>query len=46
MNIEFFDDKIYIKNAQNFDLEQTLDCGQAFRWSKDDGGVWSGIAIG
>lgn len=46
MNIEFIDDKICIKNAQNFDLEQTLDCGQAFRWSKDDSSVWSGIAFG
>lgn len=46
MDIEFIDDKIYIKNAQNFDLEQTLDCGQAFRWSKDGSSVWSGIAFG
>ena len=46
MNIEIIDDKIYIKNMQNFDLEQTLDCGQAFRWSKDGNSVWSGIAFG
>ena len=46
MNIEIIDNKIYIKNMQNFDLEQTLDCGQAFRWSKDGNSVWSGIAFG
>lgn len=23
---------------KNFDLEQTLDCGQAFRWSKTETG--------
>ncbi len=44
-NIEFKNDKIYIKNAVNFDLAQTLDCGQAFRWSVDECGVWSGIAF-
>lgn len=44
-NIEFKNDKIYIKNTANFDLAQTLDCGQAFRWSQDDCGVWSGIAF-
>lgn len=45
MDINFFDDKIIIKNATNFDLAQTLDCGQAFRWSVDSNGVWSGIAF-
>lgn len=38
--------KIVIRNAQNFNLSQTLDCGQAFRWSVDSNGVWSGIAAG
>ncbi len=44
-NIKFENNKIYIKNAANFDLAQTLDCGQAFRWSVDQNGVWSGIAF-
>ncbi|MBR4910936.1 MAG: DNA-3-methyladenine glycosylase 2 family protein [Clostridia bacterium] len=38
--------KVRIKNAQNFDLAQTLDCGQAFRWREDENGVWRGIAGG
>lgn len=46
MDIKFENEKIYIKNAKNFDLTQTLDCGQAFRWSQNDDGVWSGIAFG
>lgn len=46
MDIKFDNDKIYIKNATNFDLAQTLDCGQAFRWSVDPNGMWSGIAFG
>ncbi len=32
-----------LKNVKNFDLAQTLDCGQAFRWSCDESGVWRGI---
>ena len=43
-NIEYFNGKILIKNIRNFDLEQTLDCGQAFRWCKGENGVWHGIA--
>ncbi len=43
--IEFKNNKIYIKNTANFDLSQTLDCGQAFRWSQDENGVWGGIAF-
>ena len=44
--IEYVNDKIIIKNATNFDLAQTLDCGQAFRWSEDENGIWHGIANG
>ncbi len=29
-----------------FDLAQTLDCGQAFRWTENSDGSWSGIAFG
>ncbi len=48
INMEFFksDNNYIIKGAANFDLAQTLDCGQAFRWSMDESGVWSGIAGG
>lgn len=45
-NIEYIEDKIYIKGAKNFDLAQTLDCGQAFRWSQKSDGCWCGIAFG
>ncbi len=45
-DIIFEKDKIRIKNISNFDLAQTLDCGQAFRWKKDENGIWSGIAYG
>lgn len=39
-------ENIVIKNIKNFSLEQTLDCGQAFRWRKDNAGTWCGIADG
>ncbi len=35
---------IYIKGIEEFDLPHTLDCGQAFRWSCDENGLWSGVA--
>ncbi len=34
----------FIEIDKIFDLEETLDCGQAFRWKKD-GEFWSGIAL-
>lgn len=43
--IIFKDNKIFIENVKNFDLAQTLDCGQAFRWSEKNG-RWCGIAGG
>lgn len=29
--------------SNSFNLRQTLDCGQAFRFSKDENGVWQGV---
>ncbi|MBQ6714011.1 MAG: DNA-3-methyladenine glycosylase 2 family protein, partial [Clostridia bacterium] len=45
-NIEILNNEIHIKNVTNFDLKETLDCGQAFRWTLLDNGVWRGIAKG
>jgi len=45
-NYEFKNNNIYITGLENFDLKNTLDCGQAFRWEADDNGVWSGVAHG
>lgn len=42
----FEDNKVYIKNIKNFDLAQTLDCGQAFRWRENANGSWCGVAKG
>ena len=37
---------LLLSNAENFDLAQTLDCGQAFRWCCDGNGYWHGIVDG
>ncbi len=35
-----------IDNIKDFDLAQTLDCGQAFRWKQLENGAFEGIAYG
>lgn len=37
---------ILLKDCSNFDLAQTLDCGQAFRWNMREDGAWHGVAFG
>ena len=37
---------ILIPDVRDLDLEQTLDCGQSFRWEKQDDGSFSGVAFG
>ena len=40
----FFDGKNYVLSGiKNLNLAETLDCGQAFRWSMDESGVWSAV---
>ncbi len=40
----FQENTVLLRNFQDFDLEQTLDCGQAFRWEKQPDGSFFGIA--
>ena len=35
-----------IENITDFDLAQTLDCGQAFRWNEQPDGSFKGVAYG
>lgn len=37
---------IIVRNVKCFDLDLTLDCGQAFRWEKQKDGSYSGVAGG
>ena len=41
---EFKNNNIYISGISDFDLPQTLDCGQAFRWEEASLGRWKGVA--
>ncbi|HAN22115.1 MAG: hypothetical protein A2Y15_01465 [Clostridiales bacterium GWF2_36_10] len=44
MEIIYENNNIILKFCQNFDLEQTFDCGQCFRFEKDNDGFFRGIA--
>lgn len=45
MNIEFSKD-IIISGITSFNLEQTLECGQCFRWNKTSENTYHGVAYG
>ena len=46
MNYKSFKNSIIIQNIKNFNIEQTLDCGQCFRWNLNNKGMYQGIAFG
>lgn len=46
MNIEYSESDVILENVTSFDIEQTLDCGQCFRWNKIGEKSYSGIAFG
>jgi len=46
LKIYSIENDLYIEGVENLRLDMTLDCGQAFRWSSDDGVVWHGFAFG
>ena len=37
---------VLIKNLENFELKHIFDCGQCFRWNKEDNGNYIGVAFG
>jgi len=44
--VEYKNNNLILSGIEHFDLCQTLDCGQAFRWSKTGENAYSGIAFG
>lgn len=46
MKITINNNTVILTEAEYFNLERTLDCGQAFRWEKDEFGFWQGIVKG
>ena len=45
-SVEFKNNNAYVTLSDFFDLPQTLDCGQAFRWEPLSENRWHGIAFG
>ncbi|MGL4454000.1 MAG: DNA-3-methyladenine glycosylase family protein [Sarcina sp.] len=45
LNIEYGDNSVTLKGVKNFDLEQTLECGQCFRWEKVAENNYIGVAF-
>lgn len=39
-------DVLYIDGVRDFDTDHIFDCGQCFRWERNDDGSYSGIAFG
>ncbi len=37
---------VILEGVECINLDLTLDCGQAFRWVKQDDGSWNGVAFG
>ena len=46
MRIVKTEKNIELHDADNFILSQTLDCGQAFRWTETEPDTWLGVAFG
>lgn len=44
--IEDFKDGIVIKDVRNFELPHIFDCGQCFRWKREENGNYIGVALG
>lgn len=45
MNCIEIENGILFKNVRDFDLAQTLDCGQSFRWEELENGDFKGVAF-
>jgi len=44
--VEGFKDGVIIKGVRNFELTHIFDCGQCFRWDKQENGNYIGVAYG
>lgn len=44
--VEKFADGIIIKDVKNFELSHIFDCGQCFRWNRQENGNYIGVAFG
>ena len=46
MKVKYIGNDIVLEDIRCLDLDLTLDCGQAFRWKKQEDGSWNGVVKG
>ena len=46
MKVKYENNSVILSDVDDFSLEQTLNCGQCFRWEKDENEIWHGIVCG
>lgn len=46
MNIVAKDDKVIVENLKDFDVTHVFDCGQCFRFYREDDASYTGVAFG
>lgn len=44
--IEGFENGVIVKDVKSFELEHIFDCGQCFRWHRQESGNYIGVAFG
>ena len=44
--VEELKNKVVVYGISDFNLEHTFECGQCFRWEKEDNGSYTGVAYG
>ncbi|AGY75802.1 DNA-3-methyladenine glycosylase family protein [Clostridium autoethanogenum] len=44
--VEDFENGIIIKNVRNFELAHIFECGQCFRWHREENGNYIGVSFG
>lgn len=44
MNYEVIENTVVVKGVTAFNLRETLDCGQSFRWAENSDGSFTGVA--
>ncbi|SNS83884.1 N-glycosylase/DNA lyase [Anaerovirgula multivorans] len=44
LDVDYKDNKVMIKDIKNFEPQHIFECGQCFRWDKEEDGSFTGIA--
>ena len=42
--IDYIDDKVILRDMKDFEPEHIFECGQAFRWKKEEDGSYTTVA--